>query len=187
MGLIHTILDWTPIVVKGLMLAVVYSVAQSTMSSIWNTNAALITQTMHKGWINKEASEEKMFSVSKVVTLILVVITIIISYFFVTYVLRALVFADIFLMVLIFATIAAFYWWDAGKWSAMLSTIAGLISAAVLTFNGVGEFVMVLKTVPVILIVGIVVGLLEPKPTGEELKRRVEFYEGLRPLERRSI
>lgn len=177
MGLINAILDWTPTIIKGFMLAVVYSVAQSTMSSIWNTNAALITQTMYKGWVNKEASEEKMFSVSKNITFILAVITIIISYFFVTYVLRALVFADIFLMVLIFATIAAFYWWDAGKWSAMLSTIAGLISAATLTFSGVGEFIMILKTIPIILIVGIVVGLLEPKPTGENLKKRVEFYD----------
>ncbi len=177
MGIVHAILDWTPIVIKGLLLAVVYSVAQSTMSSIWNTNASIITQTMYKGWIDKEASDEKMFKVSKVVTLILAAITIVISYFFVTYVLRALVFADIFLMVLIFATIAAFYWWDAGKWSAMISTIAGLVSAALYTFNGVGEFVMVLKTVPIMLIVGIIVGLLEPQPTGEELERRVKFYD----------
>lgn len=177
MGLIYAILNWTPTVIKGLMLAVVYSVAQSTMSSIWNTNASIITQTMYRGWIDKNASEEKVFKISKVVTVVLAFITIIISYFFVTYVLRALVFADVFLMVLIFSTVAAFYWWNAGRWAAMLSTIAGLVSGAIFTFNGIGEFVMVLWTVPIMFAVGIIVGLIEPQPTGDALKKRVEFYD----------
>jgi uroporphyrinogen decarboxylase len=181
MALAYAVAFWCPVALKGLMLAMVFAVCQTTLSSIWNTNASMIAEDIYVGLFRPQADDREMIKASHVITIAIAAFTVIVSVFFVKQVLGVILFADVFLLVLIFATMGGFLWWDASEAGAWASTVAGIVwgCACVIPGSPLFEHWLWNLTVfggPIMFLTGIIFSLALPGGEEEE-RRRVAFFE----------
>lgn len=121
------VINWLPIGVTGLVLAVVFAMAQTTVSSVWNTTSAMISNDVYRKMINPSATPEQMLRVGRWSTLGLAVFSFIVSLWF-TRVLDGLYLSIIFRLCLNFAVWAGFLWYSTNRKAAWISTIVGLVA-----------------------------------------------------------
>ena len=58
---------WLPIGIRGLTLAVILAVCQTTMASIWNNTVSIVTQDVYRRVINPQSSEKSVLLISRIV------------------------------------------------------------------------------------------------------------------------
>jgi len=188
-GFANAVVHWMPIGLRGLMLAMIFAVCQTTMSSIWNTNVAMIEQDFYVGLFRPDASDRERLRASRVITLILAVLTIVGSMFFMKYLLASLLVADVLLTVLLFPCLGGFYfWWTNGK-GAVVSMIVTLVigfGTMALKWGDHGLDhnkwmpLYVAASLPAMFLVGIGVSLMT-KVSPEERERRLAFHDKVGP------
>jgi solute:Na+ symporter, SSS family len=183
------ILHWMPVGIKGLTLALVFSIAQTTMATIWNNNVSIITNDIYKGIFRPKASDKQILKFSRILTLVIVLFTIVISLLFVDIVLKVLFVANICMVSLFFPGLFGFLWWRTGVKAAWITTILGIISgwAIFLLKEFANEslpiymqnqdwlFLFCCIIIPVIIVIGIIISLLE-KQSNEYIAKRVDFF-----------
>jgi len=74
MGYVKAMRDFLPTGLKGLMLAAFFAAYMSTISTQLNWGASYVVNDFYKRFINTSASDKKLVRVSRIVTLILMVI-----------------------------------------------------------------------------------------------------------------
>lgn len=73
--------DYLPIGMVGLMMSAMFAATMSSMDSALNKNSGIIVRNVYKIFINKEASEEKMLKLGKIMTLVFGFIIIMVGIF----------------------------------------------------------------------------------------------------------
>lgn len=114
---------WLPMGLKGLFLATVFAICQTTMSSIWNTHAAMATEDIYHGIFRRRASERERFMAAKVITAVLAVFTVLALLVFDATVREINFVGNIFFASLFFAGIGGFFWRRIGPLAAWTSII----------------------------------------------------------------
>lgn len=185
----QAIVFWMPVGIRGLMLALIFAVCQTTMATIWNNNVSLVAQDFYRGIINPGASEKKMLLVSRALTLLLAVGTMIVSIYFVDVVIEVMLFGNIFMVSLFFAGVGGFLFWHVGKKAAWMTTILGILSGVTIFFmknnynnalpgwlqNHDWLFLYCCIAMPVVVAVGTAIALSE-KSDEDYLNKKVSFF-----------
>ena len=183
------ILHWMPVGIKGFTLALIFSIAQTTMATIWNNNVSIITQDVYRGIFKPNASDKHTIRFSRVLTFVIALITIVISLLFVDVVLKVMFAANIFMVSLFFPGVFGFLWWRTGVRAVWVTTILGIFSGwtIYLLKEFANEslpiylrhqdwlFLFCCVITPAIIIIGIIISLLE-KQSDEYISRRVDFF-----------
>ncbi len=183
------IASWMPVGIKGITLALILAVCQTTMSTIWNNNVSIMTQDIYKGLINPAASDKKILLVSRGLTILVAAFTIIVSIRFVNVVIQVMFFANIFMVSLFFAGVGGFLWWKAGEKASWTTAILGIASGWTIFFTKkfANEslpvwfqshdwlFIYCCVAAPIVTAIGIIISLIE-KPDEKYLAKKVRFY-----------
>jgi solute:Na+ symporter, SSS family len=176
---------WLPIGVKGLTLAVIFAVGQTTIGTIWNNIVSIATKDIFKRMIDPEASEKKQLRFSRLFTIVIALFTIVVSITIVDQVINTLFVANIFMASLFFPALGGFLWWRTGEKAIWITTIFAIVSgfATFLLVQQDGSFSisdwMFLYYViisPIIVFIGIIISLVE-KPTTTFMIKRVKFFD----------
>jgi solute:Na+ symporter, SSS family len=177
--------NWIPIGLKGLSLAVIFAIGQTTMSTIWNNIVSIATKDVYNRIIDTSASEKKMLLFSRIITIVVAVITIIISVTVVDQVINTLFVANIFMASLFFPTLGGFLWWRTGEKAVWITTVVAIIAgfstffwynqAKVLDINN-WMFLYYVIICPIIVLLGIIISFFE-KPTREYMIKRLNFFD----------
>lgn len=121
----YALVHWLPVGITGLVLAVIFAIAQTTVSSIWNTTASMLSYDIYRGLFNRNATSQQVLRVSRWSTVFIAVFSFFVS-LWVTQVLSGLYLAIIFRLCLNFAIWAGFLWYAANRASAWVSTAIGI-------------------------------------------------------------
>lgn len=188
-ALARAITSWMPAGIKGITLALIFAVCQTTMATIWNNNASIITQDIYRGLINPLASEKRVLFISRSLTLLIAVFTIVVSITLVDVVIQVMFFANIFMVSLFFPGVGGFLWWKAGKRASWVAAILGIISGWTIFFskkflneslplwfqNHDWLFIYCCVAAPIVIIIGIAISLIE-KPDEKYTMKKTLFY-----------
>jgi Na+/proline symporter len=128
------IANWLPVGFRGLTLAVIFSICQSTMATIWNNTATIITNDIYHDYLNPNSSDKKILFISRVITLFIAVFTIFASIYFVDVIYQVMFSANIFLVALFFPVIGGFLWWKASVNAAWITIILAVLGGWTIFF-----------------------------------------------------
>ncbi len=176
---------WLPVGIKGLTLAVIFAVGQTTMSTIWNNIVSIATTDVFNRLIDKKASERKLLRVSRIVTIAVAIITIIISVTVVDQVINTLFVANIFMASLFFPALGGFLWWRTGEKAVWITTIIAILAGfgSLLWHSDAGNldlntwmFRYYVIISPMVVLLGIIISLFE-KPSQRYLEKRAKFFD----------
>ncbi len=180
---------WMPTGVKGVMLALIFAVCQTTMAMIWNNNVSIITQDIYRGLINPDASEKKVLAISRILTVCLAAFTIVVSIVFVDVIVQVMFFANIFMVSLFLPGVGGFLWWKMGKKASWTSAILGIATGWAIFFlkkyananlpvwfqEHDWLFIYCCVLAPVVFIIGIIISLVE-KQDEEYMLKKAAFF-----------
>jgi solute:Na+ symporter, SSS family len=179
--------QWLPVGVKGLTLAVIFAVGQTTIGTIWNNIVSIVTKDIFKRMIDPGASERKLLRFSRLLTIVIAVFTIIISITIVDQVINTLFIANIFMASLFFPALGGFLWWRTGEKAIWVTTILAIVSGFVTVLLvgqdfGINDWMFLYYVIisPIIVLIGIVISLVE-KPTGQFMLKKASFFEKVGP------
>jgi solute:Na+ symporter, SSS family len=173
---------WVPIGLKGVILAVILAIGQTTMGTIWNNIVSIATKDIYKRIIAPGATETKMLFLSRVITIVVAVITIIVSITIVDQVINTLFVANIFMASLFFPALGGFLWWRTGEKAIWITTIISIVVGfTTLAWHDASEFnnwmfLFYVIISPIIVVSGIVISFFE-KPTPEFIAKKVAFFD----------
>jgi SSS family solute:Na+ symporter len=122
----YAIWYFMPLGLRGLMLAVVFQICQTTVSSIWNNAASLLAYDGYKGFIKEDATSKELLSVSRNSIIFLCIFSFVAS-LYVRRILDALYVAVAFRLCLNFACWAGFLWWRTSKRAVMIVAGVGIV------------------------------------------------------------
>lgn len=185
LSLAMAINNWVPVGIRGLMLAVILAVGQTTMATIWNNIVSISSNDIYRRLIRPEASERNVLLFSRIATLGLAVFTIIISLTVVDQVIYTLFAANLILASLFFPVLGGFLWWKTGEKAIWISTITSILTGFVtfLLYNyttGLNidswMFLYYVVICPSIVVLGIIISYFE-KPTTKYVARRIRFFD----------
>ena len=179
---IQTMIDYLPAWLRGLMIAGFLSAYMSTMGTHLNLGASYLTNDIYRRFLKPQASEAHYVGVSRIATLIVMVLAIAGAYannsvgdsYKYLYNLTAGVGL---------VMILRWYWWRVNAWSEISALCASAVVSNLLIVlnvfkdpNATAEVLLV--TVPVTTVVWITVTFLTKPESAETL---VRFYERVRP------
>jgi Na+/proline symporter len=174
-----------PVGIRGILLAVILAVCQTTMASIWNNTVSIFTQDVYRQWISPKASEKRVLFTSRAMTLGIAVFTIIVSITLVDQVINVFYFANMFIASLFFPVLGGFLWWRAGEKASWISAILGIASGLTIHFLVKQTNPEVLNSwmlpyyaiaVPCTIGLGIIISHLE-RPRKAFLEKKAAFYQ----------
>jgi SSS family solute:Na+ symporter len=173
----YAVVNWLPVGVTGVMLAVVLAIAQTTVSSIWNTTASMLSHDVYRGILRPNANSEQVLRVGRWSTLSIAVFSFLVS-LWLTQVLRGLYLAVIFRLCLNFAIWGGFLWYRANRTSAWVSTIIGVTLG--LYFNATipgNDWITYVNLAGngLLILGGIIISLIVT-PSAEEERERLRFF-----------
>ncbi|MEQ8818962.1 MAG: sodium:solute symporter family protein [Sumerlaeia bacterium] len=193
------IVHWMPPVMKGLMLAMIFAVCQTTLSSIWNVNVSMMSQDLYRGFFKRDATDGQVLKFSRLITVVVAGITIYLSLVG-SRVLGLLFLANVFTVALFFVVVAGFLWWGAtsrGTWiTTGLSILVGFWiiyfksnEAGIQTVNLFGlkiwegplasepwMFALCILVMPVVVIIGVGICLFD-KEDDTAIAKRIAFFD----------
>jgi SSS family solute:Na+ symporter len=177
-ALAHAVLHWLPIGLKGLLLAVIFAVAQTTVDGIWNTTASMISHDVYRGILRPGASSAQILRVGKWSTLVIALFSFVVSLWF-TRVLDGLYISVIFRLSLNFACWAGFLWFRANRIAAWISALVGVILGLYFkaTIPGNNWITYMNLAGNGLLFTGGILGALFCKGSAEEEKEKIAFYD----------
>ena len=185
LGLAMAINHWVPIGVSGLMLAVILAIGQTTMGTIWNNIVSITSNDIYKRIIEPGATEKKLLRISRLTTVVIALLTIIISLTIVDQVINTLFVANLIMASLFFPALGGFLWWKTGLKAIWITTTASIITGfltflwhtytAGLDINS-WMFQYYVIICPVIVIFGIIISHFE-KPDKQFMIKRAAFFD----------
>lgn len=177
LGLAYALVNWLPVGITGLMLAVILAIAQTTVSSIWNTTASMLSHDIYQRIFKPEASSKQIVRVARWSTLFIGVFSFLVS-LWLTQVLSGLYLAIIFRLCLNFAIWAGFLWYSANRASAWVSTVIGVTLGLYFnaTIPGNGWITWMNLAGNSLLILGGIVVALIVTASKEEETERIQFF-----------
>lgn len=133
MGFVFAMRDFLPAGLKGLLLAAFFAAYMSTISTQLNWGAGYLVNDLYKRFINVEATEANMVMASRLSTILLMLIGLLI-----TTQLKTIEGAWNFIIEcgagLGLVLILRWYWWRINAWSEIAATIAPFIGYAVAVY-----------------------------------------------------
>jgi len=175
---------WVPIGIRGLVLAVIFAIGQTTMATIWNNSVSIVTNDIYKRLINPKASEKKILRFSRILTVAIALFTIVVSITIVDQVINTLFVANIFMASLFFPALGGFLWWRTGEKAIWITTITAIV-AGFTTFIWTKHTSLNINTwmflyyviiSPSIIIMGIIISYFE-KPSDRFMVKRIAFFD----------
>jgi Na+/proline symporter len=187
----HMVMELLPSGIRGLMLASFFAAFMSTLSTYLNLSSAYFVNDFYMPFLKKGASQRHYVNVSRLMTLILSVITGIVT-FYVTSIIGVFKFLIAFGSGTGLVYIMRWFWWRINAWSEISAMVASTIMSVVAyvhpAFRGSPFYSKLLLIISVSTIVWVAVTLLT-KPVQRE--KLIEFYKktapggiGWRPIER---
>ncbi len=176
---------WLPVGLKGLSLAVILAIGQTTMATIWNNIVSIASNDVFKRIINPNVPEKKLLNFSRIVTIVIALITIIISLTIVDQVINTLFVANIFMASLFFPALGGFLWWKTGEKAIWITTITAIVTGFATFFRAhyspnldINDWMLLyyVKISPCIIILGIIISHFE-KPTEQYELKKVSFFD----------
>ena len=172
---------------RGLMLAMLFGVCQTTMSSVWNTTSAMVVQDFYKGWLRPEATDADQLRVGRKITLVLGVITLLLCTTLLGKLLVVInLFGNTLFAAMFFPCVFGFLWWKASRRAAIvclalgwtlgiaIAAYANILADPVVPFPVWARWIYV-YLMPAICLLGLLVSYLD-RPSPEEIRRRVSFF-----------
>lgn len=177
LGFAYAVVNWLPVGITGLMLAVILAIAQTTVSSIWNTTASMLSHDVYKQLLRPEASSEQVLRIGRWSTVFIAAFSFLVS-LWLTQVLSGLYLAIIFRLCLNFAIWGGFLWYRANRASAWVSMVIGVTLGLYFnaTIPGNGWITYMNLAGNGLLILGGIVASLAWHPSEEEERERVRFF-----------
>ena len=133
LGFVMAMNDYLPTGLKGLLLAAFFAAYMSTISTQLNWGASYLVNDLYNRFINKNSDEKKMVLVSRLVTILLMIISLL-----VTTQLKTIENAWSFIIEcgagLGLVLILRWYWWRINAWAEIAATVAPFIGYFVATF-----------------------------------------------------
>ena len=178
LGYVYAMRDFLPVGLKGLLVASFFAAYMSTISTQLNWGTSYVVHDYYRRFIKKEASERHYVLVARVVTLIVMVASIL-----VTLVIQTISGAWQFLIEsgagLGLVLMLRFYWWRINAWSEISATVTPFLVYAFIKLKTTVVFPETLfYIVGVTTAVWLLVTFLT-KPVAEE--RLIEFYRRVHP------
>lgn len=168
------IADTFPGWLAGIVLAAPLSAIMSTVSSMLLVASGAVVKDVYLNYVNPEASDRRISSLSYVATLVIGVGVILVSLTPPDYVQFVVVFALGGLQSMFIApTVFGLFWKRATRWGAIASMYLGLVSYLVLEIffpDLFGDIVNLVPALALSIVAMVVVSLLTPKPPREILQ-----------------
>lgn len=177
MGYIYAMRDFLPIGLKGLLVAAFFAAYMSTIATQLNWGTSYIINDLYRRFINKKKDEKHYVFSSRVTTIILMFVSIIVT-LFITRISGAWEFimecgAGVGLVLIL-----RWFWWRINAWSEISAMVTPFIVYPILLGSGIKFPDTLLILVPATTIVWIVVTFIT-KPTDEEILK--SFYRKIHP------
>lgn len=177
LGYIYAMKDFLPTGLKGLLIAAFFAAYMSTIATQLNWGTSYIINDFYRRFLVKDNSEKHYVFISRLVTLLLMVVSIIITLF-----INRISGAWEFILEcgagLGLVLIMRWFWWRINAWSEISAMITPFIILPVLKIFQVEFPFTLFLIVPITTIVWLVVTFLT-KPTDE--KTLIEFYRKVYP------
>ncbi|MEK6692168.1 MAG: sodium:solute symporter family protein [Nitrospirota bacterium] len=184
-------MDLLPSGLKGLMLASFFAAFMSTLSTYLNLSSAYFVNDFYRPFLKKDATERHYINISRLMTLVLSVITGIVTYH-VTSIIGVFKFLIAFGSGTGLVYIIRWYWWRVNAWSEISAMITSTIVTIFVYTNSLLKdspyYTKLFIIITVSTIVWVIVTFITKPTENEKLK---EFYErtspggpGWRPVER---
>ncbi len=177
-GFIYVMQKVLPIGIKGLLLAAFLAAYMSTLSTHLNWGSSYILNDFYKRFIKPDLSEKEYVSISRIITIIVAVVSLLITF----YVLESITGAWEFILECGagtgFVLILRWYWWRLNAWSEIASMIAPFVAYALISNYTTIEFPNTLfLIVGFTVVITLLVTLLTKPDDTEHLKA---FYRKIR-------
>lgn len=174
-GFIYVMQEVLPIGIKGLLLAAFLAAYMSTLSTHLNWGASYILNDFYKRFINPDLSEKGYVGISRIITILVAVISLLITFF----VLESIAGAWAFILECGagtgFVLIMRWYWWRLNAWSEIASMIAPFFAYAFLSsFTTIAFPESLFIIVSFTIVVTLIVTFLTKPDDSEHLKA---FYQ----------
>lgn len=181
---VKTMVDYLPVSLRGLMLAGFLSAYMSTIGTQLNLGASYLTNDLYKRFINRDASQQHYVLVSRIATLLAMVVALVAT-MFMDSITDAWKYLITFTAGVGLVMILRWYWWRINAWTEISALLASGVTATLLQFIHVvpaddpnSTAINLLITVAVTTVVWIVVTAVTPPEPAAVLTR---FYERVRP------
>lgn len=167
-------------IISSLMVAGIFSAGMSTISSVLITSTGAITRDMYQKIISRDATDQDVFKMSRIVTTVLGILAIIIGIYHPASIFTLVLFAFGGLGIWVAPVLLGMYWKRASRHAAMISVVIGEILYVLITLKfkawamGFNPLI-VAWVVTVILMVAI--SLVTPAATQATLKRHFDDLE----------
>ena len=156
---------------------VILAIAQTTVSSIWNTTASMLSHDIYGQLFKPDATSDQVLRIGRWSTVFIAAFSFLVS-LWLTQVLSGLYLAIIFRLCLNFTIWAGFLWFGANRASAWVSMAIGLFLglyfAATIPGNGWITYMNLAGNGSLIL--GVIIIALAVKPSEDEERERVKFF-----------
>ncbi len=176
-GFVYAMDDFLPAGLKGMLLVAFIAAYMSTISTQLNWGASYLVNDIYKRFVSPNANNKKLISISRITTLVLMVISI-----FVTTQLETIESAWKFIFScgagLGLVLILRWYWWRINAWSEISATIAPFAGMTISYFVGWEFPNAFLFTVCLTTVVWLIVTFITP-PTSEQTLQH--FFNKVRP------
>jgi len=188
----NVISNWLPLGVKGITMALIFSICQSTMATIWSNTSTTITKDVYNGYINKNASDKKILFVSRIVILFIAVMSIVSAIYFVDVIYQVMYCANIFIVALLFPVLGGFLWWKVNGTAAWATIILAVFCGWSIFFaQKYGNnllpvffqkethdwlFIYCCVITPAIILIGIIISIFV-KDNDDGRKKKIKFYD----------
>lgn len=177
MGYIYAMNDYLPIGLKGLLVAAFFAAYMSTIATQLNWGSSYILNDFYRRFINKEKSEKHYVHVSRLTTIILMIVSV-----FVTLFIERISGAWEFIMEagagLGLVLILRWFWWRINAWSEISAMVTPFIVLPIVKLIGVEFPLSLYIIVPATTVVWLTVTYLT-KPTDENVL--LNFYRRIHP------
>lgn len=177
MGYIYAMRDFLPAGLKGLLVAAFFAAYMSTIATQLNWGTSYIINDFYKRFINRGADESHYVLSSRIATIVLMFISIVVT-LFISRISGAWEFiiqcgAGVGLVLIL-----RWFWWRINAWSEISAMIAPFIIFPILTNQGIEFPYTLFIIVPGTTIIWLIVTFLT-KPTSEDVL--ISFYKRIHP------
>ena len=177
MGYVHSMNDYLPIGLKGLLVAAFFAAYMSTIATQLNWGSSYILNDFYRRFIKRNKSEKHYVGISRLTTIILMIVSV-----FVTLFIERISGAWEFIMEagagVGLVLILRWFWWRINAWSEISAMVVPFIVIPFLRMMNIEFPITLYYIVPATTIVWLVVTYLT-KPTEE--KTLIEFYRKIHP------
>ncbi|CUS97580.1 sodium:solute symporter family protein [Candidatus Chrysopegis kryptomonas] len=178
LGYIYTMRDYLPVGLKGLLISAFFAAYMSTIATHLNWGTSYVINDFYKRFIKKDADEKHYVFVSRVVTLLVMVASVLITLIIKTisgawqFIIEA---SAGFGLVLILR----WYWWRINAWSEIVAMIAPFFGYAYIKFFTAVKFPETLFYIVAFTTISWLVATFLTKPV--EQNHLINFYRRVHP------